>query len=141
VRWFFDTSVLLPALVDDHVHHEPALAALVAANRRTGCCAAHSLAELYATVTRLPAPYRTSSDQALLFLESIVGRLAIVFLDGEEYLRIIRRAAKDGVVGATIYDALLAGCALKSGAETIYTWNERHFRMLGPEIAERVRTP
>jgi predicted nucleic acid-binding protein len=44
-------------------------------------------------------------------------------------------------VGATIYDALLAACAIKARAETIYTDNERHFNMLGPDVASRVKRP
>ena len=29
-------------------------------------------------------------------------------------------------MGGGIYDAMLAHCALKAEAETIYTWNDRH---------------
>jgi len=36
---------------------------------------------------------------------------------------------------------LLAQCALKANATTIYTWDLDHFRLLGPEVARRVRTP
>jgi hypothetical protein len=44
-------------------------------------------------------------------------------------------------VGGAIYDALLAHCALKAKADTIFTWNIDHFRRVGPEVAKRVRTP
>ena len=40
-----------------------------------------------------------------------------------------------------IYDALLAACAVKSGAATLYTWNVRHYGQLEPEVAARVKTP
>ena len=76
-----------------------------------------------------------------MFLEIIKERLTIISLTGEEYMGVIRRATAAGVLGATIYDALLAGCALKAKPETIYTWNERHFRLLGPEIVVRMKTP
>lgn len=141
MKWFFDTSVLVPVLIEDHIHHERSLAAFRRADPNTSCCAAHSLAEVFATITRLPAPYRASGEQAILFLESVEERVTLVSLEGREYLRAIRRAAADGVLGATIYDALLATCALKAGAQIIYTWNERHFRMFDPEIAVRIRTP
>jgi len=36
---------------------------------------------------------------------------------------------------------LLAHCALKAEAQTIYTWNVKHFEQLGPDIARRLRTP
>jgi predicted nucleic acid-binding protein len=105
------------------------------------CCAAHSLAEVYATVTRLPGKFRASSEQALFALEDIAAHLMLVSLESQEYLGLIRRAAENGIVGGTIYDALLAGCAMKAEAETIYTWDERHFRLLDPEIALRVANP
>ena len=141
MKWFFDTSVLIPVFIEDHVHHDRSLAVFEVTDRKTGCCAAHSLAEFFAAFTRLPAPYRASGEQVLLFLELIQERLAIVSLDGDEYMEVIRRATEAGILGGTIYDALLAGCALKAMPETIYTWNERHFRLLGPQIAARVRTP
>jgi predicted nucleic acid-binding protein len=56
-------------------------------------------------------------------------------------LTTIRQASANGILGATIYDALLAACAIKAKAETIYTDNERHFRMVGPDVASRMRKP
>ena len=46
-----------------------------------------------------------------------------------------------GVVGGTIYDALLAQCATNVKAETIYTWNIRHYQLLGPDVVKRIKTP
>ena len=80
-------------------------------------------------------------EQALLFLEDIRERLVVVALDEREYYAVIKKAAAIGIVGSTIYDALLAHCALKAKADTIYTWNIRHFEQFGQVIAERLRTP
>lgn len=77
----------------------------------------------------------------LLFLESIEERLTLVALDSREYHSTIKQAAAAGIVGGTLYDALLARCALKADAEIIYTWNLDHFRRLGSEVAKRIRTP
>jgi predicted nucleic acid-binding protein len=44
-------------------------------------------------------------------------------------------------VGGGIYDAMLAHCALKAQAETIYSWNGRHYAQCGPEVTRRLRTP
>jgi predicted nucleic acid-binding protein len=141
VKWFFDTSVLIPVFVEDHIHHDRSVAVFRVADHKTGCSAAHSLAEFFAAFTRLPAPYRASGEQVWLFLKQIEERLSIISLTGDEYLGVIRRATEAGILGGTIYDAVLAGCALKVMPEAIYTWNERHFRLFGPEIAARVRTP
>ena len=141
MKWFFDTSVLLPAFLEDHADHERCLAVYAPCNKRVACCGAHSLAEVYATATRLPGEFRASPEQAILFLSDIQEHLTIVSLESSEYFKAIQGAAVNGIVGGTIYDALLAACAIKAKAETIYTDNERHFRMLGPDIARRVRRP
>ena len=62
-------------------------------------------------------------------------------LTDTEYLGAIRKASADGVVGAMLYDALLAMCGLKAKAEFLYTWDVEHFRRLGPDVDKRIRTP
>jgi predicted nucleic acid-binding protein len=141
LKSFFDTSVLIPTFLEDHEHHETSLEAFLRADKRNGCCGAHSLAEVYAALTRLPGKHRLGGDQVLLFLQNIRERLTIVSLDAEEYFVAIEGAAAVGVAGGTVYDTLLARCALKARAEVIYTWNVKHFQRLGPEIAQRIRTP
>jgi predicted nucleic acid-binding protein len=141
MKFFLDTSVLVPVFVDDHPHHEASLAVFLRAEKKHATCAAHSLAEVYATLTRLPGRDRASASEAMLFLESMDERLTFISLDTEEYWRAIMHSAEAGIVGGTIYDALLAHCALKARAETIFTWNIDHFRRVGPEVAKRVRTP
>lgn len=141
MKSFLDTSVLVSVFLEDHEHHERSFAAFSQADKRSACCAAHSLAEVYATLTRLPGRHRLSGEQVLLFLEAIEERLTTIALDGGEYLTMIREAATNQIVGGTLYDALLAACALKAKAEVLYTWNVQHFRRLGPEIGKRVRTP
>jgi predicted nucleic acid-binding protein len=141
VKSFFDTSVLVAAFLEDHEHHERSFSLFAGADRKTACCGAHSLAELYATLTRLPGKFRLSAEQALLFLESVEERIEVVSLDAREYQLAIREAATAGIVGGTIYDALLGRCALKARVAKIYTWNVAHFQRLGTEIAGKVRTP
>lgn len=141
MKVFFDTSVLVASFLDGHEHYERSFAVLADANRKNACCAAHSLAELYATLTRLPGKLGLSVDQVLLSLDSVAERLELIALDAHEYQHAIREAASGGIAGGTIYDALLGHCALKARAAKIYTWNVSHFRMLGPEIAARVQTP
>jgi predicted nucleic acid-binding protein len=141
VKAFFDTSVLVASFLDGHEHYDRSFAVLADANRKNACCAAHSLAEIYATLTRLPGKLTLSVDQVLLSLDSVAERLELIALDAHEYQHAIREAAGGGIAGGTIYDALLGQCALKARAAKIYTWNVGHFRMLGPEIAAKVQTP
>jgi predicted nucleic acid-binding protein len=137
---FFDTSVLIPVFMADHEHHEKSWSVFAEAQKRRAYCAAHSLAEVYATMTRLPGRHRLSGEQVLLFLDNIRERLTLVALTADEYYAAIRDAAGSDIVGGTIYDALIARCALKAGADTVYTWNRRHFEQF-EKIADRLRTP
>jgi len=132
VKSFFDTSVLVAAALEDHEHHERSLMLFSGADRKTGCCAAHSLAEIYSTLTRLPGNIRLSPDQALLFLDSVEDRLEIVSLNAREYQSAINDAASVGIAGGAIYDAQ---------ANRIYTWDVSDFQRLGAQIAEKVRNP
>jgi predicted nucleic acid-binding protein len=141
VKAFFDTSVLVPVFVDEHPHHTASFAAFLHAEKKHASCGAHSLAEVYSTVTRLPGKHRASASEGMLFLANIAARLSFVSLNGDEYWRAIEESAELEVVGGTIYDALLAHCALKAKADIIYTWNLGHFRQLGPEVAKRLRIP
>ena len=141
MRSFFDSSVLIAAFLEEHEHHEASLKVFSKASKQQDCCAAHSLAEVFATLTRLPGKHRLSGEQVLLFLENIRERLTIIVLDADEYVGALREAAAAGILGGTVYDALIARCALKAKAEILYTWNVKHFHRFEPEASRRVRTP
>jgi predicted nucleic acid-binding protein len=141
VRAFLDTSVLVATFYGDHEHHDDSIALFLRHKKVEACCGAHSLAEVYASLTGMPGKDRVSGDEALLFLGNIRDRLTIIALDSDEYFKSLETSAAVGVVGGGIYDALLGSCALKAKAETIYTWNVKHFKRLGPDIAARVASP
>jgi len=141
VKAFFDTSVLVPVFYGDHEHHDLSMAALRKFAKSQACCGAHSLAEVYSSLTRMPGKYRVGAEQAILFVENLYQRLTIVALTAEEYWRALQDHAALGIAGATIYDALLAHCALKAKAETLYTWNVKHYAQFGPDVSRRLRTP
>jgi predicted nucleic acid-binding protein len=141
MRAFFDTSVLVPVFYGDHVHHQPSIDLFIRFDKTTGCCGAHSLAEVYSTLTRMPGKHRISGEQAMLFIGSIRERLAIIALSGGEYGDALEASAARGIVGGGIYDAMLAHCAIKAKAETIYTWNGRHYAQCGVDVTQRLRTP
>ncbi len=141
MKIFFDTTVLVAAVLEEHEHFAKSFAVFSAAERSSAYCAAHNLAEVYVTLTRYPGRDRLSAGQALLSLEKIKERLTILALDVPEYFAAIRRFTSIGIVGGTLYDGLIAACALKARADILYTWNTTHFKMLGEEVAEKVRTP
>jgi len=89
----------------------------------------------------MPGKHRISGEQAMLFIGSIRERLAIIALNGDEYADALAASAALGIVGGGIYDAMLAHCAIKAQAETIYSWNGRHYALCGPEVTQRLRMP
>lgn len=141
MKTFLDTSVLVATFYGEHEHHEPSFGLFVQQKKSTASTAAHCLAELYSVVTGMPGKNRASPDEALLFLRDVRERLDVVTLDETEYFKVLEDAATVGIVGGTVYDAIIAQCALKADAQAIYTWNTRHFNRLGEIIAARVRQP
>ena len=138
---FYDSSVLIAVFWGDHPHHPASIAAFAAATKDTGACGLHSLAEVYSVTTRLPIRPMISPEQAILFLEEIRRRLTIVSLDEVDYFSTIEEIATRGVSGGRVYDALLLKCAANSNAKVIYTWNLDHFKLIAPDLADRIMTP
>ena len=141
MKAFLDTSVLVATFYGDHEHHAPSLDLFVRFGRKQTGCAAHSLAEVYATLTGMPPRRRVSGDAAVLFLRDIQEHLTLVSLDENEYLQTIEQAAQGGLASGAIYDALIGSCAHKCKADALYTWNTQDFLRLPKSVASRVRRP
>jgi predicted nucleic acid-binding protein len=141
VKAFLDSSVLVATFYGEHQHHEPSFGLFVRQRQSTACTAAHCLAEVYSVVTGMPGKGRASPDEAMLFLRDVRERLTLVTLDENEYFKVLEKSASAGISEGASYDALIAQCALKAKAQTIYTWNIKHFNRLGENVAARVRQP
>jgi predicted nucleic acid-binding protein len=141
LKAFLDTSVLIATFYAHHQFHQPSIDLFLRYRKSESSCGAHSLAEIYSSLTARTGRERVSGEQAMLFLQNVCERLTIVSLDHQEYFRAIQASAGIAVSGGAIYDSLLAHCALKAKARAIYTWNTKDFVRLGKTIAERVRTP
>jgi predicted nucleic acid-binding protein len=130
MKVFLDTNVLLAAVLAKHSAHDRAFAILqrVQEGEDEGFVSSHSLAELYASLTKLPPPFRHSPEQALLSIEeNILKHFKISSLTGNDYGALIREAALGGIQGGTIYDAVLLKSARKAAVDQIYTLNVKHF--------------
>ncbi len=68
MKGFFDSSVLVPVFYGDHVHHKASLDLFIQFDKSTGYRGAHSLAEVYFTLTRMPGKHRISGEQACYLL-------------------------------------------------------------------------
>jgi predicted nucleic acid-binding protein len=89
----------------------------------------------------LPLRPRITGPEGTRVIDQIRERLTLITLTEQEYVYAIGQASSLAVVGAAAYDALIAHCALKSGAETLLTWNVRDFTRLGSAIARLLKTP
>ena len=136
MKVLLDTSVLVSAVVQKHGDHHRSFAILerVQNGKDEGYVAAHSLAEMYAVLTKLPPPSRHTPEQALLSIEeNVLKYFKISSLGGSDYAALIREGALAGIQGGTIYDAVLLKSATKAAVERIYTLNLRHFQVVAPK--------
>jgi predicted nucleic acid-binding protein len=138
---FLDTSVLIAASDAADPRHGSSRSLLAAATPATHACGAHTLAEVYAVLSRLPGGKKVRPEFAGLLVEQIAARMTLVPLDAAEYAATLRETARMGLAGGIVFDALLLACARKVSAKRIYTWNEKHFRLVAPDLAERIVTP
>jgi predicted nucleic acid-binding protein len=141
VNAFLDTSVLVASVRESDFRHEASRRLLGQCDPQQACCAAHTLAEVYATLTGMLPPNRFRPEQAILVLDRVQAKLQCVTLTVNEVTQVIRQSAAMRLHGGIIYDALLLGCARKVNAQRIYTWNEKHFRLVAPDLADRITTP
>lgn len=140
-----DTSVLLAALIADHSAHSRVARCLerLRSEQSVLMLCAHSLAELYAVLTRLPVSPRIGPDLARrLIVENVQGlELEIVALDARDYSAAIQRMADVGEIGGAMFDMLIVQAARKAKAESILTLNEGDFNRLCRDMSLTVTAP
>jgi len=142
---FFDTTVLAAASEQSHPHSSQARPALlrVAAGQDKGFIGLHSIAEVYAALTRLPVQPRIHPvEAARIITDNILAHFEVVSLNKEDYLQALNVMASGGWIGAKIYDALLVLCAERCAIERIYTFNLGDFKQLAPTgLQEKMCAP
>lgn len=138
---FLDTSVLIAAVRTADLRHAASGKLVRACRPENAACAAHTLAEVYASLSGMRPPNRFRPAQAMQLLDEFRRKFRCVELTADEVLETARRLAGLGLSGGIIYDALLLACARKVNADRIYTWNVRHFQMVAPDLAGRILEP
>jgi predicted nucleic acid-binding protein len=144
VRVFFDTSVLVAAMVASHPAHLLALLRLQQVKDGTdqGIVAAHSVAELYAILTRLPVqPRITPATAQQLIKHNVLDVCELVVLSNQEYAILIDHLADVGIIGGATYDALILHAAATANIDQILTLNEKDFRRVYPSLTAKIATP
>lgn len=104
--WACDTSVAVAALDSTHEAHAACRQVLV---QRRPALAGHAAFETYSVLTRLPLPLRLNATQAGLVLAKAFP--AECWLDAPATGDLFERLADLGIVGGSVYDALVGQAA------------------------------
>ena len=86
--------------------------------------AAHSLAEAYAVLTRMPE-HSLPPERVLEITLEPFPEPAVLSVAG--YVDALRSAAAHGLVGGAVYDHLIACAVRRAGATEFLTLNPQHF--------------
>ena len=144
MKIFFDTSVLVAAMLENHPHHAPAAARLrdVVQREAEGCISTHGMAEFYAVLTRIPLTPPVYPAEAWQMIErNLLPHFQIAALSADDYKGVLADCARAGWTGGRIYDALHLAAARCARCDQICTLNVRHFRELAPDLSSLIRTP
>jgi predicted nucleic acid-binding protein len=144
MKVMLDSSTLIAAMLPDHVHHQAAHVWLSRAKKGAFefFVSAHSLAEVYSVLTRLPrTPPILPGDAWQLLHQNVCACATIVALDGKQYSELIDELSRQGIGGGPVYDAVIAKAAESAGVDQLVTVNEAHFTKVWPAGASRIVSP
>ena len=128
--YLLDTNCLVAAVCSWHGHHEATRREI---ERRHAAgqeliLSAHSFAETFSVLTRLPEPHRLSPEDALALIETNWGETRLVALTAADYRVTLRRCRDVSIGGGAVYEALIAACARKARVSTLVTWDVADFK-------------
>jgi predicted nucleic acid-binding protein len=144
VRILLDTSVLIAAVVEAHPAHALAFPWLQRVKNKAdaGVVATHSLAEMYAILTRLPVRPSISPEAARQVIAvNVLDTCEVVALSVADYVTLLDHLADQKIAGGAVYDALILHAALKSQVDQVITLNAQDFRRVYPALAGRIVSP
>ena len=144
MKILFDTSTLIAAMVETHPAYELVFPWLqrIQHTDDVGFVATHSLAELYAILTKLPISPRISPTLAYrLIQQNVLNLCTIISLTSKDYEAVLQHLAETGLSGGITYDALILYAAIKAHADHIVTLNEKDFRRIYPELQDKIISP
>ena len=102
---------------------------------------AHSLAELYSVLSRLPTRPKLSPTQAWRLIQENVGSAQVIELSASDYASAVQRTSELGLSGGVIYDALIARAAEKASVDHLLTFNEKDYRRVLPPESSLLLVP
>lgn len=142
MRIFFDSNVLIAAVLESHANHGPSRELLDCAIRSElgPSISAHGLAETYSQLTSIPQ-LRVSPHFAVASMMRDAQRMKVVSLEARDYIKCLAESRELSLTGGRIYDLLHVTAAAKIRANLIATWNAKHFKGLCKEKGIDPQTP
>jgi len=143
MKVLFDTNILVSAMIEVHPNHAISLNWMQQVKNKSifGHISTHSIAELYAVMTRLPLPKPISPEYAHDSIIKNIEAFYPVDLESSDYLEVLHNVVRFNITGGGIYDAIIAQAAIKSKADLLLTLNPKHFTRLGEDIARITYNP
>ncbi len=144
MKALLETSVIVAAHLPSHPDYAVASSWLGSAKQKAYelFVSAHSLAEVYAVLTRLRAKPKIKGPTAWKLLEENVLSVAtVVELSADNYKQLLSAAATTGIIGGATYDAVIAKAAELAQVDHLVTLNEADFRRVNVTMAGRVVSP
>ena len=144
MKVLIDTSVWVAALMETHSDNKRAVPWVERVKQQTitAVISAHTLAEVYSGLTRIPTHPMISPAKAYQLIEAnMIGKVEIVALTVDDYTDLIRHLAQTGIAGGAVYDGVIACAAAKAQVDHIVTFNARDFRRVYPALAASVIIP
>ncbi|MFZ2955352.1 MAG: PIN domain-containing protein [Candidatus Ozemobacteraceae bacterium] len=134
----FDTSVLIPALMNSHINHRICLSWLARAykNEFKWAIPAHCLSEVYSGLTSIPSSPKIRPLSASQAIDDLIKQAKIIELSARDYQNAIDRCVLANLSGGIIFDALIVIAAEKFKCDCLLTYNKRDFsRLLGKNFS------
>ena|SRR5438552_6240814 len=144
MRVFCDTNVFIAASLEAHPHHVAAKRVLqrISQGDDAGFASAHSLAEAFSVLSRMPTvPKLTAKDVLAILEKNIIPHFTLVTLAASDYCDAIRALTAKGLGGGRIYDLLHIMASRKQALERIYTFNDNEWKLLAPDLESIIVSP
>lgn len=144
MKVFFDTSVLAAACIESHPAHQKSFCSLVRAKNGEFdmVVATHTLAELYAVLTRIPVrPHIAPAVARRIIRENVELIARVKSIPTSRYKAVLDEMARRNLSGGIIYDALAADVAANEGVDALLTLNRKDFIRVWPLQESVIREP
>ena len=143
MKVLMDTSTLVAAVLPSHEQHVACVQWLEAAKQKAFelIISVHTIAELYAVLTRMPVRPRITGEIAVQFIDDILAAARPVALSPRHYQDLVASLAQSGLVGGVIYDGVIAKAAEIEGVDYLLTLNKSDFKRVWSAEASRIASP